>query len=110
MRAHRVTVAFLSILLLGAAAARTELDPAQRTMILMRVAGSILSAHQEFTENLLPEGQIGPVSATLSRLDPEIARWMPTKDGWGNPLRVAEDGWLYVISYGADGREDVPYA
>lgn len=124
MRAHRVTVAVLSGLLTGwlsmplqalcvvvAGESADPTNPVDRTMALMKVAGAVLASHAELTgEALEPKGKLLPASAYSQQLGPELSRWMPTKDAWGRALYVGEDDDLiYVISFGADGRDDVDY-
>lgn len=50
------------------------------------------------------------IDPLLAPLYPEFIDALPTRDGWGNPLRVWSTGETYMIlSSGADGIEDAPY-
>ncbi|HZN56384.1 MAG TPA: type II secretion system protein GspG [Candidatus Polarisedimenticolaceae bacterium] len=95
----------------SAAAPEPKLDPAARTMILMRAAAALLTGYVEAGPSLAESEQKLVLGSTVgTRIGPELARWLPVKDGWGHPLRFAFlDDEVLVFSFGADGQPDVRY-
>ena len=93
------------------AAPEPTLDPAARTMILMRAASALLFGYEEAGQSLVESEQKLVLGSTVSaRIGPELARWLPVKDGWGHPLRFVFNGdEIGVISFGADGQPDIRY-
>jgi hypothetical protein len=99
-----------------AAKSEVALDPATRTMLNMRVAGAILASYKD-AHGELPELGLEPVEPSRvidelgNDLGTDLRKVLAAHDGWGNSLRyVATHGHYMIISLGADGREDVPYA
>jgi len=92
-----------------------ELEPAERTMLTMRIAEQVFTSYGE-THDQLPDLGAKAVGASrvLEALGDEYAtegrRYLTAVDGWKNPLRfVVTHDHVIIISFGADGRADVEY-
>jgi len=92
--------------------------PASQTELLRRAMGelrSIGTAVEAFAvDNNIYPGPVTPIDL-VTRIEPVVEpiyiRSLPTVDPWGNPFLFWSDTTFYVlVSYGADGVPDFPYA
>lgn len=85
-----------------------EPDPADQTMLAMRIAGAVLASYRDAHERL-PDLGADPVppSRVADALGEKFGEPLPDRDGWGNRFRyVVHDGSYTITSPGADGRID----
>ena len=113
---HSQTIAATLLLAAPAIASDDTLDPAARTIFNLRVASAVLESYQD-AHGELPDLGWKPVPASRvtealgAGIGPEWRKLLSARDGWGNALEfVMKKSHYMIISLGADGREDVPYA
>jgi hypothetical protein len=111
-----LAAAAMSVLASATANGQAVLDPAARTMLNMRIDGAIFAGSRE-ARGHLPD--LGPKPVEPARivdelgadLGNELRKILAAADGWGNPMRfIVNPDHYMIISFGADGREDVRYA
>lgn len=86
-------------------------EPADMTMLQMRLASAVLESYRDMHGSLPDLGtKLVSASRVADALGPDLGEALPSRDGWGNGLKFfLDDGWL-IVSVGADGKEDIPYA
>jgi hypothetical protein len=107
-----VLVAALLLAAPGAAKIPRPFDVETQTLLNMRVTGSVLQTYVEMDGELgLEKQRIVTVVSVAPALDPELARQLLPRDGWGRPLQLmpTDAGGFVLISFGADGKADAKY-
>ena len=118
-RGPRFAAIALSILLLAVAGftpgrtGEADADPADvETLRAIRTVSLSVGAYR--LDNATVPGPTGgwvEAEFLLPHVQPVYLRSLPTRDGWGRDLFYWSDGSRYaVVSYGADGLADRPYA
>jgi hypothetical protein len=99
----------LSVLPLLAA---TTLSPTDETILELRVISVAFESLIDSETRLGVEpGAMTTAHRAVAAFPPEVLRWLPTRDGWGRPIRVliGADDATVLISFGADGSADRDY-
>lgn len=103
---HLVVFSLLPVL----SAIAAETGPVDETLLHMRVAGAVVAhLHERGTPIGIEQSVMSTLDDLYRALDPEVRRWLPTRDGWGRPIHLLLDTDPRLISFGADGRPDVDY-
>ena len=111
MKTHQVAAMASGLVLTVSAAAdpSVALDPAEQTMLNIRIAAAVLETFREQGGKFQhPSATLENLAVVSAELGPDLRRELIARDGWGHALKIlmSESGSYALISFAADGRQD----